>query len=123
MVRESGLDSRHGQEFYSLPVKTGCRGKDASNRIFTPFRRLQERLLKQAEEEIQLDGAKTEMQAENCYGIRMKLSAEWARQVRHDTRWFNYDRDDLYVNKSQFVPVIFEPPSICRSLVTKTTAF
>jgi hypothetical protein len=29
----------------------------------------------------------------------------------------------LYVNKSQFVPVIFEPPSICRSLVTKTTAF
>ena len=28
------------------------------------------------------------------------------------TRWFKYDRDDLYVNKSQFVPVIFEPPCI-----------
>jgi hypothetical protein len=28
------------------------------------------------------------------------------------TRWFKYDRDYLYVNKSQFVPVIFEPP--CR---------
>ena len=27
-----------------------------------------------------------------------------------DTRWFKYDRDDLCVNKSQFVPVIFEPP-------------
>jgi hypothetical protein len=25
------------------------------------------------------------------------------------TRWFKYDRDDLCVNKSQFVPVIFEP--------------
>jgi hypothetical protein len=33
------------------------------------------------------------------------------------TRWFKYDRDDLCVNKSQFVPVIFEPP--CRySLVS-----
>jgi hypothetical protein len=28
------------------------------------------------------------------------------------TRWFKYDRDDLCVNKSQFVPVIFEPPFI-----------
>jgi hypothetical protein len=27
-----------------------------------------------------------------------------------NTRWFKYDRDDLCVNKSQFVPVIFEPP-------------
>jgi hypothetical protein len=27
-----------------------------------------------------------------------------------NTRWFRYDRDDLCVNKSQFVPVIFEPP-------------
>jgi hypothetical protein len=29
------------------------------------------------------------------------------------TRWFKYDRDYLCVNKSQFVPVIFEPPCIC----------
>jgi hypothetical protein len=28
------------------------------------------------------------------------------------TRWFKYDRDYLCVNKSQFVPVIFEPPYI-----------
>jgi hypothetical protein len=28
------------------------------------------------------------------------------------TRWFKYDRDYLYINKSQFVPVIFEPPFI-----------
>jgi hypothetical protein len=27
-----------------------------------------------------------------------------------NTRWFKYDRDYLCVNKSQFVPVIFEPP-------------
>jgi hypothetical protein len=26
------------------------------------------------------------------------------------TRWFKYDQDYLCVNKSQFVPVIFEPP-------------
>jgi hypothetical protein len=28
------------------------------------------------------------------------------------TRWFKYDRDYLCANKSQFVPVIFEPPCI-----------
>jgi hypothetical protein len=28
------------------------------------------------------------------------------------TRWFKYDRDYLCVNKSQFVPVISEPPCI-----------
>ena len=34
------------------------------------------------------------------------------------TRWFKYDRDRLYVNKSQFVPVIFETPCIFeRSVV------
>ena len=30
------------------------------------------------------------------------------------TRWFKYDRDYLCVNKSQFVPVIFEPPCIIQ---------
>jgi hypothetical protein len=33
-----------------------------------------------------------------------------------NTRWFKYDRDDLCVNKSQFVPVIFEPPCIYTGL-------
>jgi hypothetical protein len=28
------------------------------------------------------------------------------------TRWFKYDREYLCVNKSQFVPVILEPPCI-----------
>jgi hypothetical protein len=32
----------------------------------------------------------------------------------YSTRWFKYDRDWLCVNKSQFVPVIFEPPCILR---------
>ena len=32
------------------------------------------------------------------------------------TRWFKYDRDDLCVNKSQFVPVIFEPPCIITTV-------
>jgi hypothetical protein len=33
------------------------------------------------------------------------------------TRWFKYDWDDLCVNKSQFFPVIFEPPCICCDTV------
>jgi hypothetical protein len=38
------------------------------------------------------------------------------RQQTHNfTRWFKYDRDYLCVNKSQFVPVIFEPPCISSS--------
>jgi hypothetical protein len=42
-------------------------------------------------------------------------SHEVRRQIY--TRWFKYDRDYLCVNKSQFVPVIFEPPCIrvCES--------
>jgi hypothetical protein len=30
--------------------------------------------------------------------------------TQQNTRWFKYERDYLCVNKSQFVPVIFEPP-------------
>jgi hypothetical protein len=33
------------------------------------------------------------------------------------TRWFKYDRDYFCVNKSQFVPVIFEPPCILHTTV------
>jgi hypothetical protein len=39
------------------------------------------------------------------------------------TRWFKYDRDDLCVNKSQFVPVIFEPPCIFKDFVTLLLIF
>jgi hypothetical protein len=40
-----------------------------------------------------------------------KLLGCTTRQKDHlVTRWFKYDRDWLCVNKSQFVPVIFEPP-------------
>jgi hypothetical protein len=35
--------------------------------------------------------------------------------VRGNKRWFKYYRDYLCVNKSQFVPVIFEPPCISAS--------
>jgi hypothetical protein len=37
----------------------------------------------------------------------------WKQKLRCCTRWFKYDRDDLCVNKSQFVLVIFEPPCMC----------
>jgi hypothetical protein len=38
------------------------------------------------------------------------LAALHHLSVQLSTRWFKYDWDDLYVSKSQFVPVIFEPP-------------
>ena len=34
--------------------------------------------------------------------------------LSRSTRWFKYDRDYFCVNKSQFVPVIFEPPCILK---------
>jgi hypothetical protein len=39
--------------------------------------------------------------------------SDFAKELQskgHNTRWFKYDRDDLCVNKSQFIPVIFETP-------------
>jgi hypothetical protein len=46
----------------------------------------------------------------------------WPR-MNEDTRWFKYDRDDLCVNKSQFVPVIFEPPCIKQILNSHNLIF
>ena len=46
---------------------------------------------------------------------KRQIQATFAIVEQNDgkcTRWFKYDRDDLCVNKSQFVPVIFEPPCI-----------
>jgi hypothetical protein len=37
------------------------------------------------------------------------------------TRWFKYDRDYLCVNKSQFVPVIFEPP--CTIVIARNFSY
>jgi hypothetical protein len=40
------------------------------------------------------------------------------KQDRHCTRWFKYDRDWLCVNKSQFFPVILEPPCTYKVIFT-----
>jgi hypothetical protein len=45
--------------------------------------------------------------------LRLDLSHDLL-SYQQITRWFKYDRDDLCVNKSQFVPVIFEPPCTLR---------
>ena len=52
-----------------------------------------------------------------CYSL---LIAELLRDLVC-TRWFKYDRDYLCVNKSQFVPVIFEPP--CNLLLQIEATF
>jgi hypothetical protein len=44
----------------------------------------------------------------------LKVIAVMNLQVYKNTRWFKYDQDYLCVNKSQFVPVIFEPPCMCN---------
>jgi hypothetical protein len=43
----------------------------------------------------------------------------WMFGYNFNTRWFKYDRDYLCVNKSQFVPVIFEPPCnmVCHAQI------
>jgi hypothetical protein len=47
----------------------------------------------------------------HAHFITVKLLAN-THNTKTNTRWFKYDRDYLCVNKSQFVPVIFEPPCI-----------
>jgi hypothetical protein len=42
------------------------------------------------------------------------------RNINQRTRWFKYDRGWLCVNKSQFVPVTFEPPYTWTSDCEKT---
>jgi hypothetical protein len=50
----------------------------------------------------------------------IRVDERWIRIYIHThTRWFKYDRDDLCVNKSQFVPVIFEPPCICSKYINR----
>jgi hypothetical protein len=48
-----------------------------------------------------------------CVLIDVEISGD------RDTRWFKYDWDDLCVNKSQFVPVIFEPPCMIKKEAEK----
>jgi Notch-like protein len=49
----------------------------------------------------------------------MSLLTSFSKIFEKITRWFKYDRDNLCVNKSQFVPVIFEPPCIIYTRIYK----
>ena len=42
------------------------------------------------------------------------MSDKTVNAPTRNRRWFIYDQDELCVNKSQFVPVIFEPPCSSR---------
>ena len=49
------------------------------------------------------------------FGVQHLNTGNSSYQIKIETtRWFKYDRDYLCVNKSQFVPVIFEPPCIIQ---------
>jgi hypothetical protein len=56
-----------------------------------------------------------EKQDQNLGLIFIRVCIDWRDYsnfaTSESTRWFKYDRDYLCVNKSQFVPVISEPPS------------
>ena len=56
-------------------------------------------------------------------GFRKSIAVfEGSQDWLQGTRWFKYDRDYLCVNKSQFVPVIFEPPCTSYNSSIKTKA-
>jgi hypothetical protein len=44
-----------------------------------------------------------------------------AEMLHHSTRWFKYDQDNLCVNKSEFVPVILEPPCIFYTVFSNSS--
>jgi hypothetical protein len=44
----------------------------------------------------------------------VQVCKDFGKAIEVSTRCFKYDRDDLCVKKSQFVPVIFEPPCISK---------
>jgi hypothetical protein len=54
----------------------------------------------------------------NMQIARLPWKMSFKKSVISNTRWFKYDRDYLCVNKSQFVPVIFEPPCITGKALT-----
>jgi hypothetical protein len=56
-------------------------------------------------------GPKHVARCKHCTVSQQTCDCAW-RVVIQFTKWFKYDRDWLCVNKSQFVPVIFEPPCI-----------
>jgi hypothetical protein len=80
-----------------------------------------------------LSGVETENNKVKCYLTREpSMPSAWYQfqskksdiiiiNINIITRRFKYDRDDLCVNKSQFVPVIFEPPCINIILLAFTT--
>jgi hypothetical protein len=63
-----------------------------------------------------------ERQAQISLSAHFPVTSEYAyirvyAEIKQSTRWFKYDRDDLCVNKSQFVPVIFEPPCMFHKIM------
>ena len=51
-----------------------------------------------------------------CYVMRALLHLYIDNLISQSTRWFEYDRDKLWLVYTQIVPVIFEPP--CRITLT-----
>jgi hypothetical protein len=55
--------------------------------------------------------------------VHARVSAPTHTHTQICTMWFKYDRDDLCVNKSQFVPDIFEAPCIYLFLFHGNSGF
>jgi hypothetical protein len=55
-----------------------------------------------------------------AYAVQPQPITTHTVPVFYYTRWFKYDRDYLCINKSQFVPVIFEPPCTSQRMTTES---
>jgi hypothetical protein len=92
----------HPNQYTYRPVQTsqgGCKWHDGI--------RSEVNMLSRYTSKIKCSWAYIAIGISTYFGVR-KITPE----ICPSTRWFKYDWDDLCVNKSQFVPVIFEPPCI-----------
>jgi hypothetical protein len=76
------------------------------------FQTRRNKCLRKLRTQILLRNFKDFFHTNTCFIRFMLLENYYYYYYINNTRWFKYDRDYLCVNKSQFVPVIFEPP--CR---------
>ena len=124
-VMKNHIENTNILAWYPALNSCDCIGPDMYNNSLSTIRYTVVRFRFRWEEGVQEDAAVLQLEAghteqnrtEQFAGSSYKAAVPWDGSLflnifpKHiDTRWFKYDWDCLCVNKSQFVPVIFEPP-------------